>query len=214
MVAACNGNIIRITTQNQLSVNTAFQEYWYDLERKVWSGPHTCPMQFVQPYGGTFIGALQASPARLWQSDPVIGLNSTFVENSVQLTWMYSTTFLPDTDQMGCIHVSQSLFDCAFSSNAPPFAITCQDQNNAAIDSIQLSGLAAQAIWGSFTWGATVWGIPGNALSPRKLPWHFPLVFAKGKFSVTGRSSSDVRLGALHLRYKQLRYLTDIAAAA
>jgi len=212
--AACNGNIVRITTQNANAIPVAFQEYWYDLERKIWSGPHTCAAQFIQPFGGTFITALQASAAKLWQSDSVIGATSTFTENGAALSWTYTTTFLPDTDMMGNIHVSQALLDCAFSANSAPFAVVCQDQNNTPIDSIALAGLPASTVWGVFIWGAATWGGPGNALSPRKLPWHFPLVFSKGKFAVTGASTSEIRLGTLHLRYKQLRYLTDISAAA
>ena len=290
MCAACNGNIIRITTQNQLSSTNAFQEYWYDMVRKVWSGPHTCAAGYVQPFGGTFImtlvnptvtatgtgagtnltvsavtgtisigatvtgtgvpagttivgqssgtpggagvyvtsAATTASAAALtffiggmlWQSDPVVGPTSAFVENGQQLTWMYNTAVLPDTDKMGCIHVSQALLDCSFSASFPIISVSCTDQNNAAIDSLQLTGAAGSAmVWGTSKWGInagipTTWGFPNNAFATRKLPWHFPLVFNKAQFNINGTSAKEIRLGALHLRYKQLRYLTDILAAA
>jgi hypothetical protein len=56
--------------------------------------------------------------------------------------------------------------------------------------------------------------VSSNALNPRKLAWHVPLVFSRGQFTVSGQSASPVRLGAWHFRYKQLRYLTDVSAAA
>jgi hypothetical protein len=220
MCAACNGNIIRITTQNQLALNNPFQEYWYDIVRKIWSGPHTSAMGFIQPFGGTFIASL-ISPATgvpvnaiLFQSDPTITANSAFVENGTQLTWAFNTVQLPDTDKMGNIHVSQALLDCALSNNLP-IQVNCTDQNSTLIDNVSLMATGSAMTWGTSTWGSpTTWGVAGTALAPRKLPWHFPLVFSRGRFNITGQSAKEVRLGALHLRYKQLRYLTDLTAAA
>ena len=212
--AACNGNVIRISTQNQLQVNTAFQEYWYDIPRQIWSGPHTFPANYIQPYGNSFIMAAQGVPSLLWQSDSVQNVNSSFVENGQQLNWTYSTVLLPDTDQMGNIHLSQSLLDCALTSFAPPINIVAQDQNQSVIDNVSLAGGSGGAVWGGFKWGETKWGVSGNALTPRIVPWHFPLVFSKAQFIVSGQSAAPVRLGAWHFRYKQLRALTDVSAAA
>ena len=212
--AACNGNVIRITTQNQLAPTGGFQEYWYDIERKIWSGPHTFPAAVIQPYGNTFIMAGQGVSGMLWRSDAVQGPSSTFVENNVALAYSYATVFLPDTDQLGNIHVSQSLLTCALSAAVAPVTVTAIDQNGASIDSVLLSGTAGAAVWGGFNWGQAPWGVSANALNPRKLPWHFPLVFSRGQFNVTGASAAPVRMGAFHFRYKQLRYLTDVSAAA
>src|SRR6516162_2714947 len=176
MCAACNGNVIRISTQNILLPTGGYQEYWYDIERKIWSGPHTFPASVIQPYGNSFVMAGQGVLGQLWRSDVVQSASSSFVEGGNPLSYSYTTAFLPDTDQLGNIHVSQSLLTCALSATVAP--------------------------------------VQANALNPRKLPWHFPLVFARAQFSVTGQSASPVRLGAFQFRYKQLRYLTDIGAAA
>ena len=214
IAAACNGNVIRISTQNQLEVSAAFQEYWYDIERKIWSGPHTFPANLIQPYANTFIMSGVGLNGILWQSDTVQKSNSSYTENGVQMTWTYNTTFLPDTDQLGNIHVSQSTLDCTLSAFIAPLVISCMDQNSSTIDSVSLSGSGGSSNWGNFNWGQANWGISSNALAPRKLPWHFPLVFSRGKFTVAGQSTAAIRLGAWHFRYKQLKYLTDISAAA
>src|SRR6516225_3881923 len=98
--AACNGNIIRISNQNAQAANAPIQEYWLDLGRQIWHGPHTFPASVIQPFMGTFILAAPSIPGYLWQSDPVQNATSVFVENTVQMQWQYRTTFLPDTDQM------------------------------------------------------------------------------------------------------------------
>ena len=220
IAAACNGNIIRVSTQNQLQVANSFQEYWYDLERKIWSGPHTFPASLIQPYANTFImSAVDISTGSiiksvLWQSDTVQKSSSSYVENGTQMTWSYGTAFLPDIDQLGNIHVSQATLDCTLSSIVAPLVVTCQDQNGSTVDTVTLAGSGGAAVWGNFNWGQATWGVSANALAPRKLPWHFPLVFARAKFIVTGQSTAAIRLGAWHFRYKPLKYLTDISAAA
>src|SRR6516164_11684726 len=214
MCAACNGNVIRISTQSTLSPTAAFQEFWYDIERKIWSGPHTFPAAVIQPYGNTFVMAAQGIVGRLWRSDAVQSAGSTFVEAGATLGYSYTTTFLPDTDKLGNIHVSQALLTCALAATVAPVTVSAIDQNGRAIDSVMLSGTGGAAIWGQFNWGQAAWGVSSNALNPRRLAWHVPLVFSRGQFTVSGQSASPVRLGAWHFRYKQLRYLTDIGAAA
>jgi len=214
MCAACNGNVIRISTQSTLSPTAAFQEFWYDIERKIWSGPHTFPAAVIQPYGNTFVMAAQGIVGRLWRSDAVQSAGSTFVEAGATLGYSYTTTFLPDTDKLGNIHVSQALLTCALAATVAPVTVSAIDQNGRAIDSVMLSGTGGAAIWGQFNWGQAAWGVSSNALNPRRLAWHVPLVFSRGQFTVSGQSASPVRLGAWHFRYKQLRYLTDVSAAA
>jgi len=212
--AACNGNVIRISTQNTLLPTGGYQEYWYDIERKIWSGPHTFPASVIQPYGNSFVMAGQGVLGQLWRSDVVQSPSSSFVEGGNPLSYSYTTAFLPDTDKLGNIHVSQSLLTCALAATVAPVQINAIDQNGTVIDTVTLTGTGGAANWGQFTWGQAAWGVSTNALNPRKLPWHFPLVFARAQFSVTGQSASPVRLGAFQFRYKQLRYLTDIGAAA
>lgn len=55
MCAAFNQNVLRISVQNSLSPTQGFQEYWYDFNLKIWSGPHTFPVALIQPWKNTFI---------------------------------------------------------------------------------------------------------------------------------------------------------------
>lgn len=57
MVAAFNRNIIRITVQNSADPVQEFQEWWYDFNLKIWTGPHSFPVAQIKPWRGTFIAA-------------------------------------------------------------------------------------------------------------------------------------------------------------
>jgi hypothetical protein len=57
MCAAFNQNVIRITVQNGANAVQQFQEYWYDFNLKIWTGPHSFPVALIKPWKNTFIAA-------------------------------------------------------------------------------------------------------------------------------------------------------------
>ena len=61
------------------------QEWWFDVTRDSWSGPHTQGYDQIVPYNDTFIGAPTGIPGVLWQSDIKQRITSVFVENGVHL---------------------------------------------------------------------------------------------------------------------------------
>ncbi len=109
--------------------------------------------------------------------------------------------------------MTESTLDIAF---APSGSVNCffSDQNAAIIDSLTVSATGTATIWGSFTWGVGLWGGSANALAPIRLAWHFPIVFARGSYMAQGSSAQQVRIGALHMRYQQLKHWANINAAA
>lgn len=214
MCAACNGNVIRISTQNANAAGSPFQEYWYDLTRKTWSGPHSFPAATIQVWANTFILSGVGIVGALWQSDAVQGVASVFIENGVQMTWQYQTPLLPDVDRMSNVAVSQSTLDMAFNASAPAVTVVAQDQDGAVFDTVALMATGSATLWGAFNWGQANWGSANNALAPRQLQWHKPLVFARLQFFALGQSGTGVKLGAWHFKYKILKYLTNIGAAA
>lgn len=211
MTLSSNGSALRITTQNANALNTPFQEWWFDLGRGTWSGPHTSAMNLLESYNLSFVGQLQASGVGLWQSDIVQGAASTFTENALPLTWSYKTSLFPDTQQMSNVSLSQALLHCAMLANTT-YNVTISDANETVLNSVVIALPGNLAIWGAFTWGVALWGSPGGALGPRIIPWTKQNVFAKARITVSGSSNSTVRLGMLHMRYKILKYLTNLGA--
>ncbi len=211
--ATCNGSLYRVTTQNGSIPGTPIQEFWYHMDRQVWSGPHTSTANQIQPWRGTFIMAPVTVLGALYQSDPIQTNVSTYTEFGVALNWSWQTPLLPDTDEMTNNCMTEATLDLAF---APAGSVSCffSDQNEAIIDSLTVSSTGTATIWGSFTWGVGLWGGASNMLAPIRLPWHFPIVFARGSYLAQGASAQQVRIGALHMRYQQLKHWASIDAAA
>ncbi len=216
---SCNGSLYRVTTQNGAASGTPTQEFWYDATRQIWSGPHTSTASMIGPWRGTFIIAPTTVLAALYQSDPIQGNTSTFTEFGAQLNWTWQTPLLPDTDEMTNNCMTESTLDIAFApgGGANPgsgVSVFFSNQNAAIIDSLTVSATGTATIWGAFTWGVGLWGGAANMLAPIRLAWHLPLVFARGSFMAQGASAQQVRIGALHMRYQQLKHWANIAAAA
>lgn len=216
MVAACNGNILRATTQNAAMSGSPSQEYWYDFARSIWTGPHTFPASLMETYNNTFIMTPVGINASLWQSDYVQSVTSTYVENGQQMTWTAATALLPDTDQITNNAMTEATMDFAIPSNIGSISISALDQAGAVMDTVSIaSGAGGTSLWGAVIWGAFIWGGAGApALAPYQLAWHRPIVFSRMSISMTGQSAPGVKLGALHMRYQTLNQWTNTQAAA
>jgi len=204
--ASYNSGVYRVQLQNGNAPGNPQQQWWYDFVRKCWSGPHTQAASLMQPYSGTFIVTLQGANGALWQSDVVQSATSVFVENGQQLSWQWNTPMLPDTDQMCEIAMIESTLHLALITGTT-INVSAQDQAGIIIDTVTVQPAGASTLWGAFTWGQALWQGIANALYPRQLKWHFPIVFRRMAIIVSGASAANIKIGRLHLRYQELGYL-------
>ena len=208
MCAAYNVGIYRVQVQNGLAVGNPQQQWWLDLVRGIWSGPHTQAASLMQPYGGTFIVSLQGVGTNLFQSDTVQSATSTYTENGVALQFNWATPMLPDTDQMAEVAMVETTLHMALVAGNTE-TITVQDQDATIIDTVSIVASGAGTLWGVFTWGAALWQGGNNALYPRQLKWHFPIVLRRMAIAAQGACVSGLKIGRLHLRYQVLGYLQE-----
>lgn len=210
----CNGSVLRASLQNGNKPGTPNEEYWYDFSRGTWSGPHTFPFSMVAQWNNTFVITPLSVTHSLWQSDPVQSLTSQFVENGVQLTWNFQTPFLPDTDRLNNVGVTETSLMLAFGLGTSIANITAFNQNEGVITAAQLSLQLSDTVWNAFTWGGALWGGTVSHMTTYPIPWPIPIVANRLAISVQGTSAQGVKLGSLHLLYQTLRYLVNPAAAA
>ena len=215
IAAACNGMVLRVTTQNANANGNPQQDYWYDFGRKVWSGPHTFPASLIAPYQGTFIMTPIGVSSSIWKSDPVQTSLSVFTENGAALSWAAQTMLLPDTDLMTSNAMTETTLDLSLPSNIAPVSVVAADQFGAVLASAVLvppPASGAPTIWGQFTWGSATWsGGQAAALAPYFVPWALVLVFARLIIKATGVCATGFKLGTLHLRYQPLQVLVNIS---
>jgi hypothetical protein len=206
MAAACSGKVFRVSVQNGNASGSPWQEYWYDIPRGCWSGPHSFPAATINSFNNTFIMTPVGVTAKLFQSDIAQSSTSTFVENGVQMTLNWVTALLPNTQQMAENAMVETTLHIALAAGVA-MSVSAQDENSAIINGVIVTGPAQTTIWGGFTWGAADWQGAANALAPRQIKWTIPIVFQRLAISVTSNCASGLRIGDLYMRYQQLGYL-------
>lgn len=200
-VAACNAAVVRVSAQNGSISGNPVQEWWYDMVRDCWTGPHTFPASLVQPYQQTFILTPSGITNALWQSDfqPKPGL--TYMENGVQMTFLWKTALLHDNPEARQMETHEGALYVALPAGQPALAVTILDENDAVLDSVFISGAAGTpTLWGSFTWGAASWGAGAATrnLTPRKLAWHSPIVFSRSRVQIGGNCADGFHIGDMY----------------
>src|SRR5580658_572280 len=210
MAAACGGRVLRISVQNGNAPGSPNQEYWYDIPRQCWSGPHSFPASQIKSYNNTFIMAAIGVNAKLFQSDPVQSATSTYTENGAQMPFTWTTAMLPDTGLMSEIAMVETTLYMALTANN---TVQCSaiDQNDAILDSVNILSTGSGTIWGAFIWGKALWQGAQNALFPRQLKWHIPIVFRRLAIMAQGLCAAGFKIGQLQLRYQILGYLQEDA---
>jgi hypothetical protein len=186
--AAANAGVLRITTQNGLADGDS-QEYWLDLTKQIWHGPHTFPASLIQPWRTSFLIAPVGIEHSLWQSDAYVTTASVYVENGDQMLWVEESVLLPDNAVMAMNAMVQASI---MFSLAPPLAIEVMalDEDRGIIDQAFAQGVA-------------------SAMRQRSLDWSEPVVFKQMSFLVKGQSDASLRLGNLYMNIAPVNYLND-----
>jgi hypothetical protein len=211
--ASSNQNVLRISVQNGLATGSPQQEWWYDISRHKWSGPHTFPASMIAAHNNTFIMTPVGVTGSLWQSDVAQSATSTFVENGVQLAFMFTTCLLPDAKQMCEFQVVETTVNMALIAGQQPVSVQALDQNGSVLGSVLQTASGAGTLWGQFNWGQALWGGAANALAHRDCNWTQPLVFSRMQLSVQGNSILGFKIGDVFLRYQKTGYLQRYAGA-
>jgi len=84
-----------------------------------------------------------------------------------------------------------------------------RDQTGRNLDTVEITGSGMPTMWNDFNWNQAQWnGIAmNNSLYPRRMAWHFPIVFRRLQLIAFGQSAAPLKIGRLHMRYQVLNYL-------
>jgi hypothetical protein len=209
--AAASADVLRISVRRGDLMDNPTQEFWYDLTRQVWNGPHTFPASLIQPWRDTFIMTPFGINAQLWQSDPNPSPTTTYVENGVQLRWQYQPVLLPDDQDMHMIAIIQSSITIAVATN---------QVNAQMIDDLGITrdttmfppDQGLPTLWDVGLWDVGIWDGQGAGIyRQRAMHWHVPLVAKQLTFRLSADSAAGLRVGNLSLRYQRLGYMLEVA---
>jgi hypothetical protein len=215
IAGAYNQNVYRVSVQNGFVNGQPNEEYWYDFNLQIWSGPHTFPAALITPIyqpANAFVSVGVGIDGVLWQSSVLPAAGSTYIENGVQLASVWQPSLLPDNQAMAMNSSPQGTLGLSLPS-ALAITVTALDEEGNILDSIVLAGTGAGgSVWGAFNWGAMTWGAAVTPFRQYTLPWHEPLVFKQGTLRVTMNASAGFVIGNAYLQYVELGYVGAAAA--
>jgi hypothetical protein len=210
MVGACNASLMRISVQNASKSGAPWEEYWYDLTRKVWSGPHTFVPSSIDVYRQTFIIAPQGILGSLWQSDVVPNTTSVYTENGTQLAWDFMTTIFPDPGLMSVYSFQETTIDLAVDINMNQFIVSLINPQNAVYDSITNSIAGTPPVWDVSIWDTAIWDGSTAGLTPRLVKWTKPNVTSRAQMRIQGSSAAGVKIGDIKFNVEAAPYVPQI----
>ena len=206
--AVCNAEYLRVSTQNGNAPTSPPQEWIYDLGRNAWCGPHTFPFSLAQAYKNTFITTPLSVPGQIWQSDIYQNVNTSFMENGVQMNFMYQTCLIPDEEEdMYQYTVNECYVSVAMDAFGNDMTAVAQDEKGAALNNTTIPNSTAGSLWGSMVWGVGTWGGTPSFLARRAINWNLPLVFSQASFTIQGKSGMGVTFGSLKVNVEHMRYI-------
>lgn len=241
IAAAYNQNVLRISVQNNAAPGSPIQEWWYDFELEIWTGPHTFPAALIAPFyavtpftsghGFVMVPPLSLSAPALYTSEASPIGNVSYVENGVSLQWSWETSLLPDNAQMSMNAVIETAMGFVLPPNQT-VAITASNEAGQILDSVTLVGpqglptvwdqftwgqatwlvMVPLTVWGSFVWGQAPWQEPLSFYTQHRVSWHNPLVFKQMQVSAAGMSTLGFVIGNLYLGYEPLGYMLQQAS--
>lgn len=207
IAAAFSGNIYRVCVATTLFGVPQTNDYWYDIRRKRWTGPHTFPYDCAAQYANQFVISGIASGAALFISQGIPTTNSSYNDNGVQLVSHMRSSSFPKTNHMAEVQVVESTLELSSSGASVQYQITGYDQRNVTVGNTQITTPATGFIWGSFVWGdGSVWSTTQQIPVVYTIPWKAPLVFQKMSLDVQATSSNSLSIGTFFARYQDTGY--------
>lgn len=209
IVVASSGETVRFTVQNNGVIGQPNQDFIYDLDRQVWSGPHTFPASLISAYLSSYI----VSPIGvkgLWQSDVIPTSGSTYTENGVALQWTWLTQYIANNNSVFKQSINLSTIYIAGDGNANIFSVSAIREDNTVLDTVSVSVIVGTSglIWDVGKWDVGLWDNgPPSLLNQIQIPWTHDLVFDRIAFKIVGSSSLGVTIGSLRTIFESLAYV-------
>lgn len=209
MVAGANGDVIRISVQNARTLGGTREEWWFDLARKIWTGPHSLQTSALAPYVDTFITAASDIPAMLYKSPCFPSGLVDYEEDGSTIVCRSRTALLPDTEAM-CEHACPEGTIGMVLPSDKPMLVEALDENGALLGEVVIPGNFTMPLFGAASegaWGAGLWYAAKAFYNQFRLDWPQELVFKQISIRTTTTARFGHAIGALRLRYRKLGYM-------
>lgn len=206
VAGAFAGNIYRVCIETSIQGVIQTNDYWYDIRRKRWTGPHTFTYDCAAQFNNQFVLSGPNTAAALFVSQGLPTAASVYTDNGTAITSHLRSSSFPKTGNMFQVQVVESTIELSSSGGAVNYNLTALDDQNNSLGSTFVLTPIAGAIWGAFLWGQANWASSVKIPHVYNIPWPNTLVFQKMAIDVMATSSNALSIGTFMARYADTGY--------
>ncbi len=207
VAAAFAGNIYRVCVQTLLNGTVCTNDYWFDLRRMRWSGPHTFIYDCASQYDDSFILSGASYGAALFMGSST---STTYTDNNVAYGTQLLTTnvIVGDTSQFK--QIVESTMDFMSGGQGNSFTLTARSGASSVLAMAYVYayvyGSGAGSLWGYATWGNFSWSLASVSPYRYDIYWNQPIVSDRISFLITTYAASPMIIGKLRAKYQVCGY--------
>ena len=210
IASAYSGTIYRVCMDTIILGESVTNDYWFDEHKRRWTGPQSFPYDCASQYGKGMILSSMLAPGKLFFSELVPSLASTYLDNGVQMSSTLQSATFPKTGHMVGKQVVESTIELASGGSTASFQLTGLDDQGNTLNSCDVQILPTGGLWGSVIWGAFKWASSINIPATYTVPWTAPLVFKKMAILVTSTAQTALAFGTFFARYQETGYTNTL----
>ena len=185
---AAASSVLRFTVQNGAVEGQPYQEWWYDLSLRAWSGPHTFPAALIQRWRDRNVLVGVGIAGTLWSSTVTPGgASATYVENEVVLTSIAETVLVPDNAQVMMNKMVEANIACA---GVRQINVQVFDEYGNVLDYV----------------GVPIGSGNSGVFRQRAINWSRPILFKQMRQMVVAQADQTLRIGNFYWRFQPLPY--------
>ncbi len=203
--SACDGVVFRISIQRADAPGNPWQEFWFDLTRKVWSGPHSFPSTMIDVFEDRFVLAPEGVPGELFTSTVIPDVNSIFRENGTNLSWIAQTVVIANNMEQGVSEIQEFTVNLGILPGANQWTLDVLDANSIPLP----YGTVSRVIDPTPNTPAPYW-IGPPAMWPYRHDFPGPVIYVRAAIRLSGPSCTGFRIGDIYFRRRALGYIDNI----
>lgn len=208
-VASFSGPIYRVCLDTVLNGTTQTVDYWFDITRRRWTGPHTFPYDTICQIGNYFVIASRNVGAMLFLSQYRPSSNSVYSDNGVPVTVVLESSSFPKTSNINEKQVVESTIELSSVAQSLQYIFNALSDQRVLLNQTLISISGNIGTWG----GGGLWGGGGqwaptfNIPATYTIPWAAPIVFKKLAIQITAQSNSNLSIGTFFAKYQDCGYI-------
>ena len=204
--AGYSGGIYRLCMDTVVDGANQTYEYWFDIQRRRWNGPHTFPQDCTAQVSNYFVTSHRTKGAKLYKSEWTSSPTSVYTDDGTSVSFFLESSTFPKDGSMQEKMVVESTIELSTAGASVTYQISAINAQRTPLNSVNVSVPSTGSLWGSFVWGSSLWSSTVNVPSVYTIPWTSPVVFQKMAIQIRGIASSNITIGTFFARYQDTGY--------